>query len=303
MEMETSGSYSRMEAEERRGADSHRQEPLPEEPTLAPAPPGAKERTKSRERVFFFFVFTVFVLDQITKAFAVFHLGKVGSEHTLFSFFTEYFTLVQEFPYLDGYGWEKPAVDVLDGILWWQLTTNTGAAFSLFKGYPTILAVVSAVLITLLYILYRRWGSQSLVLSLAFGFQIGGALGNFADRARLGEVVDFVATKVPWFTDGGIGMVDFPIFNVADASAVVGTIVIGLVLVAKEFEGAREKSRTVAIKALAMRRMELEGRVHSLDHELYAARVSPAPEKVEHQTPGSSEIETGAQNCFEEIEE
>ena len=115
MEMETSGSDSTTEAEERGGADSHHQEPSWEKPAPFPTPPEANARKKSREMVFFFFVFTVFVLDQITKAIAVFHLGKVGSGHTLYSFFAEYFALVQEFPYLDGSGWEKPAVDVLDG--------------------------------------------------------------------------------------------------------------------------------------------------------------------------------------------
>ena len=47
-------------------------------------------------------------------------------------------------------------------------------------------------------------------MTLALGLLLGGAIGNFIDRIRLGYVVDFV--------DIGIGTLRWYIFNIADAA-------------------------------------------------------------------------------------
>jgi signal peptidase II len=48
------------------------------------------------------------------------------------------------------------------------------------------------------------------MLSVALGLLLGGALGNMADRFRIGYVVDFV--------DVGIGDLRFYTFNIADSA-------------------------------------------------------------------------------------
>ncbi|MEP0813607.1 MAG: signal peptidase II [bacterium] len=193
-----------------------------------------------------FFAISVIVViaDQLAKCLAVYKLGYLHKPFdSYWHFAAEYFTRFRAFPYRFGTDGYREPVEVIDGYLRWQLTTNTGAAFSWFRGHPEALALVSALLITLLFILYRRWGKSSRILTLAFGLQIGGAFGNFVDRVRLGEVVDFVATKIPWWADGRFGWIDFPVFNVADASAVVGTIMIGLVLLIHDIREARARAR------------------------------------------------------------
>ncbi len=88
-------------------------------------------------------------------------------------------------------------------------------------------------------------------MTWALGAIIGGALGNFADRFRLKEVVDFVATKIPF-----IGKLfprlgdpyDFPIFNIADACAVCGTIALAGYLILADLHGLR-RPKTSAAKA------------------------------------------------------
>lgn len=47
---------------------------------------------------------------------------------------------------------------------------------------------------------------------------LGGAIGNFLDRARFGEVVDFLQFN--------FGSYQFPIFNIADSGIVCGVILI-----------------------------------------------------------------------------
>jgi signal peptidase II len=100
--------------------------------------------------------------------------------------------------------------------------TNTGAAFGILQGQTLFLMVTTffGLAAILLYFLYPPM--EHGVLRLALGLQLGGAVGNLADRVRLGKVTDFIDVG-PW-----------PAFNVADSSIVVGvTIIIGFFLLAE----------------------------------------------------------------------
>ena len=97
-------------------------------------------------------------------------------------------------------------------------TFNTGSAFGLFQDQNLPLILVSVVGITILLLIYRGRQRPSNLLRLSLGLQIGGAAGNLLDRLRLGHVTDFV--------DVG----SWPIFNVADASIVVGLAMLAWIL-------------------------------------------------------------------------
>ena len=100
--------------------------------------------------------------------------------------------------------------------------TNTGAAFGILQGQTLFLMVTTffGLAAILLYYLYPPM--EHGVLRLALGLQLGGAMGNLADRVRLGKVTDFIDVG-PW-----------PSFNVADSSIVMGVaIIIGFFLLAE----------------------------------------------------------------------
>ncbi len=100
--------------------------------------------------------------------------------------------------------------------------TNTGAAFGILQGQTLFLMVTTflGLAAILLYFLYPPM--EHGVLRLALGLQLGGAVGNLADRVRLGKVTDFIDVG-PW-----------PAFNVADSSIVVGVaIIVGFFLLAE----------------------------------------------------------------------
>ena len=101
---------------------------------------------------------------------------------------------------------------------------NTGGIFGLFGDSAAILALSSTVVMGLIAVYQWREGSRSpWPLSLALGLLLGGAIGNFVDRVRLGAVVDFV--------DTGIGGLRFYTFNVADSAisiALLLLIIMGL---------------------------------------------------------------------------
>jgi signal peptidase II len=73
-----------------------------------------------------------------------------------------------------------------------------------------------------LLVWYQSKVGASALLSFALGLLLGGAVGNLADRVRLGYVVDFV--------DAGLGSLRFYTFNVADAA--ISTALLLLILAA-----------------------------------------------------------------------
>jgi signal peptidase II len=95
---------------------------------------------------------------------------------------------------------------------------NEGVAFgALSGGGPLLVVAIAAALAGL--VVYFVLNSDTPFLWLPVGLILGGALGNLADRAREGAVVDFI-DPIAW-----------PAFNLADAAIVVG--VLGLVYVAE----------------------------------------------------------------------
>jgi signal peptidase II len=92
-------------------------------------------------------------------------------------------------------------------------TRNTGVAFGAFEGGGLIVGVLIGVALVLLIGYFLRH-SEVPLLWLPVGLLLGGALGNLADRARDGAVIDFI-DPVAW-----------PAFNVADSCIVVGVFLL-----------------------------------------------------------------------------
>ncbi len=167
-------------------------------------------------KLFALIALAVFLLDQITKSLAVFFLSPSASRS--FSFFGDYFTLIWQFPY--GLPAEAEAPKILGEYLKLTLTTNNGIAWGLLRGYPLQLGLFSIVLCGVILALYIRYGSYNQYLGISFALIFGGAVGNLVDRIRLLEVVDFIDVLIPVIN------YDFPIFNLADSSAFIGTAMI-----------------------------------------------------------------------------
>jgi signal peptidase II len=98
---------------------------------------------------------------------------------------------------------------------------NQGALFGLFQGSAVVFGLVSLLVVGLI-IWYEARAGASLLVSIALGLLLGGAIGNLTDRLRLGYVIDFV--------DAGLGDVRWFTFNLSDV-AIDGAILL-LILVA-----------------------------------------------------------------------
>ncbi|HEU4760367.1 MAG TPA: signal peptidase II [Dehalococcoidia bacterium] len=92
--------------------------------------------------------------------------------------------------------------------------TNTGAAFGVLQDQTVFLIVTTFIGLAAIYLYYRYPPFDHFVVPAAVGMMLGGAVGNLADRVRLGRVTDFVDFPM------------WPAFNVADASIFIGIAVI-----------------------------------------------------------------------------
>jgi len=117
---------------------------------------------------------------------------------------------------------------------------NTGAAFSLLEN-QRVFFLIATVVITVGIVWYMartvRHSGKALLLS-GLAVVLGGALGNFIDRARVGEVVDFLQ-----FT---FGSYRFAIFNLADTAICIG---VGMILLDSLLSARTEKAEAARAAA------------------------------------------------------
>jgi signal peptidase II len=108
-------------------------------------------------------------------------------------------------------------VDLIGGVLTLRLAFNSGGAFGVLQGWPGLFLIATGVVVAVILMWVRQLEDPRWALPL--GMVLGGGLGNVFDRIfrdTNGRVVDFI--DLHWW----------PVFNLADASIVIG---VGAVLV------------------------------------------------------------------------
>jgi len=137
---------------------------------------------------------------------------------------------------VDGMGLGE-SIKVIDDFFKITFVENPGMAFGINVGVNSklLLSLFSLVAsIGLIYYIYKI-RHESFVNRFALALILGGALGNFIDRAfygvfygyaplMYGKVVDFFQVEFWNFTLFGKTYETWPIFNIADASVTVGVI-------------------------------------------------------------------------------
>ena len=121
---------------------------------------------------------------------------------------------------------------------WFKLVhyTNTGAAFGLLRGQSSLFVLIALVVVVVVLIYAHQLPGDSWGVRLCLGLQLGGAIGNLIDRLQVGHVTDFLLFTLPV----GGRVYEWPAFNVADSSIVVGTILLAILLLRLEGDKAQE---------------------------------------------------------------
>jgi len=117
-----------------------------------------------------------------------------------------------------------PPQEILPGLFRLVLVRNRGALFGMFQGLQpelrqVVFTALPAVVIAVLGWFAWRAAARDHRAQWAFALLMGGALGNLADRVRLGHVVDFLDFYI---AGPGGALHHWPAFNLADASICVG---------------------------------------------------------------------------------
>lgn len=112
-------------------------------------------------------------------------------------------------------------IEVVSNFFYFTSHRNRGAAWGILQDSRLFFIVTTTIiLLAILVYLLKNRSTLTFVDKVIFSLIIGGAVGNFIDRIRTGEVVDFFDFKLLFY--------DFPIFNFADIFICVG---VGILLI------------------------------------------------------------------------
>ena len=139
-------------------------------------------------------ILIILVLDQITKILAVDYLKDRNSIH-----------LIGEFLNL-------------------TYVENKGAAFGILEN-KQIFFIIMTVVIIVFIMYFKRYNKDKITKPLAISLNLilAGAIGNLIDRTIHSYVIDFIDVRF-----GSI--YNFPVFNIADISIVIGTALLVYIL-------------------------------------------------------------------------
>lgn len=118
------------------------------------------------------------------------------------------------------------SIPIIDNIFYLTSHRNPGAAWGILQGQMWFFYMITLIVVGIIIYYIEHYAKTNRLLGVSLGLVLGGAIGNLIDRVRFQEVVDFV--------DVYIFSYDYPIFNVADSSLVVGVILIGIITLFEE---------------------------------------------------------------------
>ncbi|GEN55714.1 lipoprotein signal peptidase [Halolactibacillus alkaliphilus] len=118
------------------------------------------------------------------------------------------------------------SIPIIDNLIYLTSHRNPGAAWGILAGQMWFFYIITVIVIGIIIYYMETYSKGHRLLGLSLALVLGGAIGNFIDRVRFQEVVDFV--------DVYIFSYDYPIFNVADSSLVIGVILIGIITLLEE---------------------------------------------------------------------
>ncbi len=152
----------------------------------------------------FLTVVLIILLDQLTKLWAVSSLLQIGD------------------------------IEIIPNVFYLSFATNNGAAWSMLAGQRVILLLVTVAALVLIFFILRRGWVNTKIGRWGIYFVLGGAIGNFLDRAFRpgGHVIDFFDFR----------LIDFPVFNVADTFITIGGVMFGIFIIQTAIQDHRRNS-------------------------------------------------------------
>ena len=118
------------------------------------------------------------------------------------------------------------SIPVIDSFLYITSHRNTGAAWGILEGQMWFFYIITILVVLALLYYLKKSASEGALFKVSLALMLGGAIGNFIDRVFRQEVVDFIHTYPFGY--------NFPIFNIADSSLVIGVALLMIYMVKEE---------------------------------------------------------------------
>jgi len=132
------------------------------------------------------------------------------------------------------------SIPLWEGVFHLTYVENTGAAFSMLEGRQGFFILVTLAAFGFVIYLYKTGMIRGWLGNLCVSFVIGGAIGNFIDRLRLGYVIDLF----------DFCLIDFAVFNFADVCITIGgALFVWLAFLDYKAEVEAEKAKKLAEQA------------------------------------------------------
>lgn len=125
------------------------------------------------------------------------------------------------------------SITIIENVLYITSHRNRGAAWGILQGQMWLFYVITIVVIVAIMYYLHKAARGKMLLGVSLALMLGGAIGNFIDRVFRKEVVDFIHTYIFNY--------NFPVFNIADSSLVIGVILLMIQMLLDE-RGSKEKS-------------------------------------------------------------
>ena len=122
------------------------------------------------------------------------------------------------------------SIPVIPNFFYLTYTFNKGAAFSILQGRTIFLIIVTILALMFVFYFLYKLPKTNRFMRFSLGLTTAGIVGNFIDRIRFGQVVDFFDFRF------------FPIFNIADICIVVGIILVALEVIKTDIIPEKRKN-------------------------------------------------------------
>ena len=122
-------------------------------------------------------------------------------------------------------------IAVIDKVLYFRYTENTGVAFSMFSDNRWVLVGITSVMLIVALAFFLSGKIKDKLELFALSLIIAGGVGSLIDRLSLGYVIDFIDVRI----------INFAIFNVADMCITIGAILVCIAAFAAEKREKREQ--------------------------------------------------------------
>jgi signal peptidase II len=125
------------------------------------------------------------------------------------------------------------SITIIENMFYITSHRNRGAAWGILQGQMWLFYVITLIVIVAITYYIQKAAKGKWLLGVSLSLMLGGAIGNFIDRVFCKEVVDFIHTYIFGY--------NFPVFNIADSSLVIGVILLMIQMLLDERK-TKEKS-------------------------------------------------------------